>query len=479
MSTPEFVLLPKRPPPAPHCSKMSIASFSEARKTVANGNCILSDPVVAGGRSWRVAFFPNGKHPGTTDAVSLYLVFNDDDGHDDDHKDGHDDDEIHYSVNLRFKLYDGAGGGGSSSPLFTSADLAGFFSTRSVSAQGFERFVTLKDLEESGVLKRDCFTIGCELTILRKTIITKRPMHMWGKSSLASVRPEKSSVQAPSESSLPEPSSAINQVPSSHHQSSLPELTSTVKMPPPPPFLSGPASAMEVNVPSESSELYADLGRLLETKQGADVRFEVGGKAFAAHKLVLAARSPLYKAAFFGPRCETATHSRIRIPDMDPRTFEAVLHYMYTDTLPEMEHDEEGVLALDLLVAADKYSLEGLKSMTEDELCGYVNASRVFKMLAVAERYQCPKLKSVCLELIGSRKITSAIMVSEDVENLARSCPSVVKEVIGKVLDAREETPCDSLVSGIDCDLLNFCFVLIIAACAGAITFWVLHGFIF
>ncbi|GJN10331.1 hypothetical protein PR202_ga28417 [Eleusine coracana subsp. coracana] len=262
MSTPEFAVFPKRPPPAPHCSKMSIASFSEARKTVTNGNCIVSDPVAAGSRSWRVAFFPNGNLPGTTDAVSLYLVFNDDDGHDDDHKDGHDDDEIHYSVNLRFKLY---GAGGDEAPLFTSADLAGFFSTRSVSPQGFERFVTLKDLQESGVLKRDCFTIGCELTILRKTIITKRPMHMW-RTSLASTRPEKPSVQAPSESSFPDPSSSSAiKVPSSH-QSSLTELTSAFKMPPPPPFLPGPASAVEVNVPSESSELYADLGRLLEAK---------------------------------------------------------------------------------------------------------------------------------------------------------------------------------------------------------------------
>ena len=66
------------------------------------------------------------------------------------------------------------------------------------------------------------------------------------------------------------------------------------------------------------SGLPADLGRLLETKQGAEVDFEVCGKVFAAHKLVLAARSSVF----------------IRICDMHPDAFEALLHYLYTDSLP-------------------------------------------------------------------------------------------------------------------------------------------------
>ena len=67
------------------------------------------------------------------------------------------------------------------------------------------------------------------------------------------------------------------------------------------------------------SGLPADLGRLLETKQGADVDFEVCGKVFAAHKLVLAARSSVFMADFFGPAKEKATGGgHIRICDMHP-----------------------------------------------------------------------------------------------------------------------------------------------------------------
>ena len=83
------------------------------------------------------------------------------------------------------------------------------------------------------------------------------------------------------------------------------------------------------------SGLPADLGRLLETKQGADVDFEVCGKVFAAHKLVLAARSSVFMEDFFGPAKEKATgSSHIRICDMHPDAFKALLHYLYTDSLP-------------------------------------------------------------------------------------------------------------------------------------------------
>ena len=67
------------------------------------------------------------------------------------------------------------------------------------------------------------------------------------------------------------------------------------------------------------SRLHADLGRLLATKEGADVEFEVGGKIFAAHKSVLAARSAVFKEEFFGPTKEKDT-SYVRISDMHPES---------------------------------------------------------------------------------------------------------------------------------------------------------------
>ena len=57
------------------------------------------------------------------------------------------------------------------------------------------------------------------------------------------------------------------------------------------------------------------------------------------------------------------------------------------------------------------------------------------------EQHQCWKLKDKCLEFIAAGRNTRAIMATDDVEHLARRCPSAIKEVLTKILDAREATP--------------------------------------
>jgi speckle-type POZ protein len=49
-----------------------------------------------------------------------------------------------------------------------------------------------------------------------------------------------------------------------------------------------------------------DFRELLQSGQGADVRFRVSGVTFAAHRCVLAARSPVFKAQLYGVMKESS-----------------------------------------------------------------------------------------------------------------------------------------------------------------------------
>ncbi|OEL37209.1 hypothetical protein BAE44_0001772 [Dichanthelium oligosanthes] len=65
------------------------------------------------------------------------------------------------------------------------------------------------------------------------------------------------------------------------------------------------------------SNLHEHLGDLLVAKEGADVTFQVAGETFSAHKCILAARSPVFKAELFSAMKEsTGTEDSIRIDDM-------------------------------------------------------------------------------------------------------------------------------------------------------------------
>lgn len=48
------------------------------------------------------------------------------------------------------------------------------------------------------------------------------------------------------------------------------------------------------------SDLHQHLSWLLQSEEGTDVTFVVGGEMFSAHRCVLAARSSVFKAQLFG-----------------------------------------------------------------------------------------------------------------------------------------------------------------------------------
>ncbi|GJN28906.1 hypothetical protein PR202_gb17080 [Eleusine coracana subsp. coracana] len=89
----------------------------------------------------------------------------------------------------------------------------------------------------------------------------------------------------------------------------------------------------------------------------------------------------------------------MQISDMEPEVFKSMLHFIYTDTLPKMD-DEETMLgtAEGLVAAADRYKLEGLKTICEEMLCRRVDLSTVETSLVLAEKHRCLALKAKCME---------------------------------------------------------------------------------
>jgi speckle-type POZ protein len=150
------------------------------------------------------------------------------------------------------------------------------------------------------------------------------------------------------------------------------------------------------------SDLHRHLGDLLQSGRGTDVVFEVGGEAFAAHRCVLAARSPVISADLLGGASDgAAADGVVRVDSVEPRAFKALLRYAYTDSLPEMDREEEDAILRNLLVAADRYSLQRLKLICEDRLCRLVTVGTVEINLSLAEQHNCGRLKEACLQFLG------------------------------------------------------------------------------
>ncbi|KAF8745635.1 hypothetical protein HU200_013429 [Digitaria exilis] len=171
-------------------------------------------------------------------------------------------------------------------------------------------------------------------------------------------------------------------------------------------------------VPSSPS-LAEHLGELLESKVGADVTFAVSGESFAAHKNVLAARSPVFKAEFFGGMMEKSS-GHVEIKEIEPSVFEAMLRFVYTDAVPKLEDKTMDV--------ADRYGLDRLKVICECTLAFAIDTSTAATMLGLAERHGCKLLKPKCVEFIarGSRENLEAVMQTDGFKDLRVNSPSLL-----------------------------------------------------
>lgn len=77
------------------------------------------------------------------------------------------------------------------------------------------------------------------------------------------------------------------------------------------------------SIPVPPSSISKQFGVLLGSGEEADVTFEVDGERFSAHKLILAARSPVFMAQLFGPMKDQNAQC-IKVEDMEAPVFKVV-----------------------------------------------------------------------------------------------------------------------------------------------------------
>ncbi|KAL3354857.1 hypothetical protein AABB24_019111 [Solanum stoloniferum] len=188
-------------------------------------------------------------------------------------------------------------------------------------------------------------------------------------------------------------------------------------------------------------DMGAHFGMLLENMEASDVIFNVAGEMFHAHKLVLAARSPVFHTEFLCGHEGDA--QEIVVNDMEPEVFKAMLHFIYKDDLVEEELEAtrtciSDTLTAKLLSAADRYDLTRLRRLCESHLCKDISINSVAQILALADRYHAAELKSVCLSFAAEN--LSAVMQSDGFEYLKENCPALQSELLKTVAGCEDDS---------------------------------------
>jgi len=104
-----------------------------------------------------------------------------------------------------------------------------------------------------------------------------------------------------------------------------------------------------------------DLWNLYELKEMTDVVINVVDETFHCHKLVLAARSPVFKAMF--QKCEIGT---VYLSELSSAAFKYILRFIYRGTLPTEDLDND--MWTELKQGAEKLQLDLLRRMCDERL---------------------------------------------------------------------------------------------------------------
>ncbi|GBM76951.1 TD and POZ domain-containing protein 4 [Araneus ventricosus] len=154
---------------------------------------------------------------------------------------------------------------------------------------------------------------------------------------------------------------------------------------------------------------------LLEEGTLSDVSLRAGSQSFPAHKCILSARSPVFKAMFGGDMKEK-TSKCVEIPDLDEDTLSKLLSYIYADTVGELQWRG----AVDLYRAADKYELLDLKRRCSTFLKSDLSVSSVCAVLGVADLHHDRELREAGQDFVmgqGAEFFTSDTWRSFKEEN--------------------------------------------------------------
>lgn len=193
-----------------------------------------------------------------------------------------------------------------------------------------------------------------------------------------------------------------------------------------------PSKTDLVKVPAPS--LGRDLAELLNTESG-DFTMMVEDQAIKVHRMIFQARSPWFKRMMESGMREF-TEGSVDIKEMHAPVFRVLLHFVYSDALPEdLEGENFGTaMAQHLLVAADRFELERLRRICERRLCETVDVETVATTLTLAEQNHAEELKRVCLEFVS--KNLQAVMASKGFKHLKESCPELQTDILQAVATA-------------------------------------------
>lgn len=173
-----------------------------------------------------------------------------------------------------------------------------------------------------------------------------------------------------------------------------------------------------------------NMSILLGSKMFSDVQFHLDdGGVVDGHRCVLYARSQYFRT-MFGNNMRESNTEVIEISGVTKPVFECILEFIYTGGLDI----DDGQLAIDVLKAADRFSLEDLGKLCMKRVEDAVNIENAAHICELADTHNSKPLKSFCFAYI--MRHFRDVIETESFHNLMGRDPTgLVKDILAAFAD--------------------------------------------
>ena len=153
-------------------------------------------------------------------------------------------------------------------------------------------------------------------------------------------------------------------------------------------------------VPPVGSKAFSNF---LTSGTYSDIQIKCEGQSFSCHRVVIAAKSPMFDAMLQNLMVE-ASSGTIEIRDMKASVLQAILEWIYKNKIETKDLKDDFDFAEDLIAAAKMYNMTRLKQICEDVLCDILAVDNVLTFLVIGDLHGAAKLKEQSLKMIVEKK---------------------------------------------------------------------------
>lgn len=164
----------------------------------------------------------------------------------------------------------------------------------------------------------------------------------------------------------------------------------------------------------ELNTLSENIHGLFINQEFCDITLQIKDKELKAHKVIIAARSPVFAVMFKHETSETQT-GIITIPDCDPDSFIEFLRFLYCGKVENISFPS----VVHLFKIADKYAVNELSCFCIDYMWQSMKMENFFDVVALAVEHDHDRLRTAVQDFFNRN--LNAILKTAEWENLLKT----------------------------------------------------------